>query len=232
MKKAVLHWSGGKDCAYMLYLLRKQNKILVDRLFVMVSSKENRVSAHGINKALIEKQAEYIGLPVTFLELPEFPSNKDYEHTFLQAMKLCKKEGIDFAAFGDIFLKDVRQYREAIFRGTGLTALFPLWELDTGKIAKQFISSGFRANVICVNGSKLDKSFAGREYDQSFLNDLPKNVDPCGENGEFHTFVYDGPVFSKSVAVKAVSTYVKVVSSPDQPHKDIRFYYSDLANLE
>lgn len=230
--KAVLHWSGGKDCAYMLFLLNRQNEMLADRLFVSLSSKDDRVSTHGIDKSLIEKQVESIGLPVTFMKLPAIPSNKEYEDTLLQAMKRCKKEGIEFAVFGDIFLKDVRQYREKLFSGTGLRTHFPLWEMDTRKLAGDFIDSGFKAKVVCVNGSKLDRSFAGREYDQSFIKDLPSDVDPCGENSEFHTFVYDGPVFSKSVAVKNSGTFTKILPSPGKPSSNIQFYYSELELLE
>jgi len=227
-----LHWSGGKDCVYALHLMNQQKDIEVDRLFVALNVEDNRVSAHDVKKVFIEKQAESVGLPVTFMSLSETPSNREYGEALLMAMKRCKNDDIEYAVFGDIFLNDVREYRERLFKDSGLKTLFPLWGMNTRNLAKEFINSGFKAIVVNVNGSKLDETFAGREYNESFMNDLPAGVDPCGENGEFHTFVYDGPIFSKPVSVKSTGIAAKVLSSPDKSSDNIQFYYSALSILE
>lgn len=231
-KRAVLHWSGGKDCVYALFLLNQQKNIEADRLFVSLNAGNNRVSTHDVKKALIEKQVESIGLPVTFMLLPENPSNKKYEDALLSAMDRCEEEGVGYAVFGDIFLIDVRKYRENLLKKTDLKILFPLWGMDTRKLAKEIIKLGFKAKVVSVNGSKLDDTFAGREYNESFLKDLPDGVDPCGENGEFHTFVYDGPIFSKPVSVKTTGTITKLLPSPLKSRDNIHFYNSALTILE
>lgn len=231
-KKAVLHWSGGKDCVYALHLLNQQKNIEADRLFVSLTVENNRVSVHDVKKILIEKQAEAVGLPVTFMSLPETPSNREYEETLLMAMERCKNDDIEYAVFGDIFLNDVREYRERLFKNSGLKTLFPLWGMNTRNLAKEFITLGFKAKVVSINGSKLDEGFAGREYNESFLKELPAGVDPCGENGEFHTFVYDGPIFSKPVSVKSTGTAKKLLPSPDKSSDNIQFYYSALSMLE
>lgn len=227
-----MHWSGGKDCVYALHLLNQQKDIEVDRLFVSLTDEDNRVSAHDVKKVFIEKQAESVGLPVTYMSLPETPSNREYEETLLMAMERCKNDDIEYAVFGDIFLNDVREYRERLFKNSGLKTHFPLWGMNTRKLADDFIDSAFKAKVVCVNGSKLDKSFAGREYDQSFIKDLPAGVDPCGENGEFHTFVYDGPIFLKPVSVKTTGTAIQLLPSPDKTSDNIQFFNSELSILE
>lgn len=231
-KRAVLHWSGGKDCVYALHLLNQQKDIEVDRLFVSLTDEDNRVSAHDVKKVLIEKQAESVGLPVTFMSLPETPSNREYEEALLVAMERCKNDSLEYAVFGDIFLNDLREYRERLFKNSGLKTLFPLWGINTRKLAKEFINSGFKAKVVSVNGSKLDETFAGREYNESFLKDLPAGVDPCGENGEFHTFVYDGPIFLKPVSVKTTDTAIQLLPSPDKTSDNIQFFNSGLSVLE
>lgn len=231
-KRAVLHWSGGKDCVYALHLLNQQKDIEVDHLFVSLNVEDDRVSAHDVKKVLIEKQAESVGLPVTYMSLPETPSNREYEEALLVAMERCKNDSLEYAVFGDIFLNDLREYRERLFKNSGLKTLFPLWGINTRKLAKEFINSGFKAKVVSVNGSKLDETFAGREYNESFLKDLPAGVDPCGENGEFHTFVYDGPIFLKPVSVKSTGTAKKLLPSPDKSSDNIQFFNSELSVLE
>lgn len=226
-KQAVLHWSGGKDCAYALYLLQKQQEISVRRLFVTLNQK-NRISMHGVDKSFIEMQAESIGIPVEFVKLPDHPSNREYEAALETAMQSCKRDGIEYSVFGDLFLGDIRKYREELFRKMGLKALFPLWKMDTGVLSKKIIKAGFKAKIVSANSAKPDESFAGREYDQTFLLELPESIDPCGENGEFHTFVYDGPIFSKPIPVTCGNIIDTVFPSPGNSSEKFRITYAKL----
>jgi len=162
-----------------------------------------RVAMHAVRRSLVEAQAERIGLPLWSVELPWPCSNAEYEKLLGGVCRRARKEGIDAVAFGDLFLRDVRAYRERQMRGTGLHLLFPLWELPTDPLARDMIAAGVKAKVTCVDPQKLDRSFAGSEFDAAFLEKLPPGVDPCGENGEFHTFVYDAPGFSRPIAIEA-----------------------------
>jgi uncharacterized protein (TIGR00290 family) len=200
--KTVFHWSGGKDSSIALYEVLKGNKFLVDTLLTTVNKKHDRVSMHGVRRKLIEKQAESIGLPFTTLDLPEQPGMDEYDQLMTEKMQKLKQQGISHATFGDIFLEDLKIYREKQMKKAGLEPHFPIWKKETRRLIKQFIDDGFKAVVVCAKSEKLDRSFAGRRIDYNFLNDLPEDVDPCGENGEFHTFVYDGPIFSSSIAFK------------------------------
>lgn len=226
-KKAVLCWSGGKDCAYALHLLQQHGHISVDRLFVTLN-REKRISMHGVDKALIEMQAQSIGIPAEFATLPQNPSNDEYESALKAAAQAWRNDGIEYVVFGDIFLQDVRKYRENLFRKTGLHIHFPLWEKDTDTLSKEFLRDGFEAKVVSTDSAKLDDSFAGRDYDESFLRSLPKNVDPCGENGEFHTFVYDGPIFSNPILVKCEDIRATFFPSPGNPSEKVRFAFAGL----
>lgn len=226
-KQAVVHWSGGKDCAYAFYLLQKKYKIKVDRLFVTLNE-ENKISMHGIDKSLIELQAVSLGVPVEFVMLPSHASNQEYEATLLAAIQVHKNDGIHYAVFGDIFLSDVRKYRESLFQAAELKALFPLWNFNTHTYAMNFIKAGFKAKIASVNTSTLNASFAGRDYDYSFIEDLPDNVDPCGENGEFHTFVYDGPIFSRELSIKTGFVKSELFPSHEQTLEDTRICSAEL----
>jgi uncharacterized protein (TIGR00290 family) len=226
-KKAVLFWSGGKDCAYALYLLQQLGHVSVDRLFVTLN-REKQISMHGVDKTLIEMQAESIGIPAEFATLPQNPSNDEYETVLAAAAQAWRSDGIENVVFGDIFLQDVRKYRENLFRKTGLNIQFPLWEKDTDTLSEEFLRDGFRAKIVSTDSAKLDDSFAGRDYDESFLQSLPQNVDPCGENGEFHTFVYDGPVFSNPISVRCRDIRAAFFPSPENPSEKVRFAFARL----
>lgn len=226
-KQAVLHWSGGKDCAYALYLLQKQYEISVRRLFVTLNQK-NRISMHGVDKYFIEMQAKSIGIPIEFVKLPDHPSNREYEAALVPAMQSCKRDGIEYSVFGDLFLEDIRKYREKLIGKLGLKTLFPLWKMDTNVLSKKILKAGFKAKIVSANSAKPDESFAGREYDQTFLQELPESIDPCGENGEFHTFVYDGPIFSKPIPVTCGNIIDTVFPSPGNPSEKFRIAYAKL----
>lgn len=202
MKRVLLSWSSGKDSAWALHLLKQQPDIQVAALVTTFNSGANRVAMHAVRRVLAETQAERTGLPLWPVELPWPCSNAEYEDRMRTVCQRAVAEGIDAVAFGDLFLQDIRDYRVGRLQGTGLEPLFPVWQIPTGELAVEMIGAGVRAKVTCVDPSKLAKSFAGRDFDQSFLDALPSGVDPCGENGEFHTFVYESPVFSRPIAIR------------------------------
>jgi uncharacterized protein (TIGR00290 family) len=228
MKKAVLHWSGGKDAALSLYKLNKETDIEVVCLVTTFSKPYNRVSMHGIREALIEQQAESIGLPLVKVWLPEFPSMETYEAELIKALSELKQKGIDYSIFGDIFLEDIKKYREKLLEQIGVKCLFPLWGLPTAELANEFFQKGFLANVVALSANKLPKEFIGNNFDNQFLENLPDDVDPCGENGEFHTFVFDGPSFSKPVYFNLGEIKLKDYSTGKNEMVDSKFWFIDL----
>ena len=198
--KTLLAWSSGKDSAWTLHVLR-QRGIEVGGLLTTFNQEFDRVAMHAVRHALVDAQAAAAGIPLWPVPLPWPCSNADYEQRMGDASRHAVAEGFDSIAFGDLFLRDVRAYRERQLAGSGLTPLFPLWELPTAGLARDMIAGGLRARLTCVDPKALDVSFVGREFDASLLADLPPKVDPCGENGEFHTFAYAGPMFRTPLAV-------------------------------
>jgi uncharacterized protein (TIGR00290 family) len=203
MKKVALSWSSGKDSAWALHVLRQTPGVEVVALVTSFNGAADRVAMHAVRRPLAEAQAERAGLPLWTIDLPSPCSNEAYDELMGGICRRAVAEGITAMAFGDLFLRDVREYRESRLQGTGLEPLFPLWERPTAALAAEMIRGGVRARVTCVDPKKLDRSFAGREFDATFLADLPASVDPCGENGEFHSFVYAAPVFSAPIAVES-----------------------------
>ncbi len=216
MKRALLSWSGGKDCAWALERLRGA-PISVDALLTTINEPADRVAMHGVRRELIEEQASSIGIPLWTAPLPWPCSNGRYEQVMADVCRRAVAAGIELVIFGDLFLEDIRAYRERMLEGTGLEPLFPLWGLPTAGLAREMLAGGLRARIACLDRRALDRSFAGREFDAAFLADLPPAADPCGENGEFHTFVYDGPMFRRPVAVEAGTL-----------HEDGDFTFADL----
>lgn len=198
-KKAYFNWSSGKDSALALYYAIQSNEFDIQYLFTSINSAFNRVSMHGVRAELVEQQAENIGIPLVKMELPEMPSMEDYERIMLNQIQFFVDKDIKHTLFGDIFLEDLRKYREDKLKPLGIEAHFPLWKKDTKEMLLEFLKLGFKTIVVCVNEKFLDQSFVGRVIDEDFIKDLPDNVDPCGENGEFHTFIFDGPIFNKPV---------------------------------
>ncbi|HTZ32815.1 MAG TPA: ATP-binding protein [Methylomirabilota bacterium] len=195
-------WSGGKDSALALDSLRQNPQFEVAGLLTTVTEGFDRISMHGVRRELLHRQAESIGLPVEEVLIPPNCSNAIYEMRMAEAMQRCRARGIDHVAFGDIFLEDLRAYREEKLLQADMRALFPVWKIDTRELAARFLRDGFRAITACIDPRKLNASFAGRELDASFFRDLPADVDPCGENGEFHTFVFAGPIFRHPIPVQ------------------------------
>ncbi|MDE0158652.1 MAG: diphthine--ammonia ligase [Candidatus Dadabacteria bacterium] len=194
-----LCFSGGKDSAMALQEIRRRGEYHVAELVTTVTDAYDRVSMHGVRRTLLRRQAESLGLPLVEVVVPPGSSNAVYEREMGKAFSNIRNKGIRRIAFGDIFLEDLRDYRERQLAASGLTCLFPLWKKPTRSLARTFIDEGFRAVTVCVYSKMLDESFAGRRFDTTFLDDLPSGVDPCGENGEFHTFVFDGPIFSQPI---------------------------------
>ena len=195
-------WSGGKDSAMALHILRQRSDLRIAALLTTVTEGYERISMHGVRRTLLARQAAAIGLPLQEVRIPPECVNPVYEARMREALLSQKAAGVRQVAFGDIFLQDLREYRERNLAQVGMTAVFPIWRRDTRELARDFCEKGFRAIAVCIDSKKLGREFAGRELDKSFFEDLPAEVDPCGENGEFHTFVYDGPIFSNVIAVE------------------------------
>ena len=194
-----LCFSGGKDSAMALHEIQRRGEYRVAELVTTVTDAYDRVNMHGVRRALLRRQAESLGVAVTEVVVPPRSSNTTYEKEMGKAFSRIRGKGIRRVAFGDIFLEDLRDYRERQLATCGLTCLFPIWKRPTRSLTRTFIDEGFRAVTVCVDSKVLDRSFAGRCFDAAFLDDLPDKVDPCGENGEFHTFVFDGPIFSRPI---------------------------------
>jgi uncharacterized protein (TIGR00290 family) len=216
----VLSWSGGKDSALALQQLRSGGEHEVVALLTSVTRRYDRVSIHGVRRALLEAQAAALGLPLIEVGLEPKASDAAYQRAFLDALDLLSRKhpAVTHIAFGDLYLRDVRDYRDRLLAGTAYRGLYPLWERPTRALAESFVADGFAATLVCVDETQLDARFAGRRFDRALLAELPQSVDPCGENGEFHTFVHDGPIFSVPIAV-AIGEIVR---------REERFTYCDL----
>jgi uncharacterized protein (TIGR00290 family) len=201
-EKALLAWSSGKDSAFSLHVLRQQGDVEVCGLLTTVNETFDRVAMHAVRRELLEAQAEAAGLPLVIVRIPHPCPNEAYEAAMSRAMAEARGQGVTAVAFGDLFLEDIRRYREERLAGTGIRPLLPLWGRPTRALAEEMLASGLKARITCVDPRALPASFAGREFDAALLEDLPAGVDPCGENGEFHTFAWDGPMFRHPVRVR------------------------------
>jgi len=202
MKERILFcWSGGKDSALALAEVLRAGDGQVAALLTTVTEDYDRISMHGVRRVLLEAQAAALDLPLHMVRIPAGCSNEIYEARMQQTLEGFLAQGVRRVAFGDLFLQDLREYRERNLARVGMQAIFPVWGQDTAALARRFIAQGFRAVLVCVDPRKLDASFAGREFDAALLADLPPGVDPCGENGEFHTFVYDAPIFRQPITI-------------------------------
>src|SRR5918996_1796191 len=205
----LLSWSGGKDSAMALHMLRQDSSYEVDCILTTVTEDYDRISIHGVRRSLLHRQTEALDVDLFEVSIPAECTHEIYRSSMTAALTSPRLAGIDTHAFADLFLEDVRAYREANLAELGKQAVFPVWGRDTGNFARDFISLGFRAVVVCVDSRILDQRFAGAEFDQALLDDLPADVDPCGENGEFHTFVYDGPGFRFPIQFDRGETVVR-----------------------
>ena len=238
MEKVYINWSSGKDAAFALYKIQKEQKFKVEKLVTTINSEVGRVSMHGLRKELLIKQAESLQIPLQIIELNGNVSMQTYNAIMKAEVSKLIAEGFTQCVFGDIFLEDLKEYREKQLAEVGLKAVFPLWDKNTRELMEEFIAEGFKAITVCVNAKLLDKSFCGRIIDEQFISDLPENVDPCGENGEFHSFVFDGPNFKNPVNFE-IGKIVEKHFSPNEDKRDdcftdkikswdTRFWYCDL----
>ncbi len=230
--KAIFNWSSGKDSALALYKTLKEDKFEITSLLTSINKEFQRISMHGVHVSLLEKQAASLDFNLIKMELPQEPSMEEYSEIMNKTMTEIKSQGVTHSIFGDIFLEDLRKYREDQLKTIGIEAVFPLWKQNTSDLIKEFLDLGFKTIVTCVNEIYLDKSFAGRIIDENFIKDLPKNVDPCGENGEFHTFTFDGPIFKNPVHFKIGETVKKTYPKPKSDELDTDgeyvFWFCDL----
>ena len=215
-EKVLVAWSGGKDSALCLWRLN-DSRYEVITLLTTITEDYERISMHGVREFLIEEQAKSLGYPLEKVLIPKNATNEEYEEKMEELLLNYREKKVKTVAFGDIFLEDVRKYREENLEKIGMKGLFPLWGRDTRELAEEFIDGGFKAIITCVDSKALSSAFVGRIFDRNFLEELPASVDPCGENGEFHSFVFDGPIFRNKIEFKLG----KVV-------KRNRFYFQDL----
>ncbi|WP_231402002.1 diphthine--ammonia ligase [Panacibacter microcysteis] len=230
--QAYMNWSGGKDSALCLYRVLQSGLYNVSRLLTSVNAVHDRISMHGVRRSLLQVQAAAIGIPLTTIELPEQPGMQEYEEMMQQKVAEQRNAGCTHAIFGDIFLEDLKLYRQQKLAASGINCVFPLWKINTLQLVNEFIAAGFKSIIVCVNEQYLDASFCGRIIDHDFISALPPNVDPCGEHGEFHSFVFDGPIFKTPVNFTKGDVVRKTYAAPaGSPVPDYGFYFCDLLPL-
>jgi uncharacterized protein (TIGR00290 family) len=218
MEKVLFSWSSGKDSALALYELQKSRTYEVVALLTTITESYDRISMHGVRQSLLRQQSDAIGLPLEEVRIPQKASNETYEDRMYRTLAAYHAQGVNRVAFGDIFLEDLRAYREKNLAMIGMNGVFPLWKKDTRELVLELGRSGFKAIITCVDTQALGKEYAGREIDEQFLFGLPAQVDPCGENGEYHTFAYDGPIFNRRI----------LFEPGEKVLREERFYYLDL----
>ncbi|MFN8299959.1 MAG: ATP-binding protein [Chitinophagales bacterium] len=224
-----INWSSGKDCCYALHLLQQQGQFEIAGLLTTVAAEHGRISMHGVRETLLDEQAAALGLPLKKVYLPRDYNMQVYEAAMQKTIDEYKQEGCTHAMFGDIFLEDLRQYRETKLKEQEITCVFPLWKMDTKALLEKVFGSGIKALVVCADALLLEKEFAGVELDNKFKSALPGNVDACGENGEFHTFVFDGPMFTKPVSfTKGEITLRTYPNQHGTEPPEYKFWYCDL----
>jgi len=222
MEPILFSWSGGKDCAMALYEIQKANTCKVKALLTTVTQSYDRISMHGVRRTLLEKQAESVGIPLEIVFISNKATNEEYEQRMAETLKKYQRFGVNKVIFGDIFLEDLRKYRQEKLAIVNMEAVFPLWKRDAKELAYSLCNLGFESIITCVDTSVLDKKFAGRIIDDKLLSELPESIDSCGENGEYHSFVYDGPIFTKRIDFEIGEKVLR----------DNRFYYCDLIPKE
>lgn len=220
--KVIFSWSGGKESALALHKLQKSKNYEVGALLTIVTQDYDRISMHGVRRSLLERQAQSLGIPLEKVFISKNTSNEEYGSKMRKVLAKYMRAGVSSVVFGDVLLEGVRKYREENLSKIGMKAIFPMWKTDTAELGHRFIDLGFRAVITCVDSGVLDKKFVGRYFDKQFLSELPSAVDPCGEHGEFHCFVYDGPIFRERI----LHTMGEVVL------RENRFYYCDLIPVQ
>lgn len=200
-KRVLLSWSSGKDCAWALHVLKQDPEIELLGLFTSVNEEFDRVAMHAVRNELVQKQADSAGLPLHLVPIPYPCTNEDYEQRMGAFVEKCKQLEVEYFAFGDLYLEDVRKYREEKLEGSGIKPMFPIWGLDTKALSREMVASGLRAMITCIDPQQVPEHLAGKEYNTEFLDSLPDGMDPCGENGEFHSFSFDGPMYEFPIPI-------------------------------
>ncbi len=229
--KSFFNWSGGKDSAMALHRILQDPDYRIDSLFTSVNAKHQRISMHGVREELLDLQAVNLKIPLQKIYLSEHPSMEEYNQKMEEKILQFKNEGYSHSVFGDIFLEDLKKYREEKLAQHGMIAAFPIWKRNTKELLEEFLALGFKTILVCVDAKLLEQSFAGRIIDEQFINDLPENVDPCGENGEFHTFVFDGPIFEKPIPIQKGEVVYREYPAPNtdsNESKKMGFWFCDL----
>ena len=235
--RSYMNWSGGKDSSLCLFYIQQDKRYTVDCLLTSVNAAHDRISMHGVRRSLLQAQAASIGLPLQTIELPEQPGMREYEQAMIEKVSALKSNGYTHAVFGDIFLEDLKKYREEKLATLDVQCVFPLWKISTKQLMQEFLQLGFKAIIVCVNEKFLDKSFCGRLIDESFVRDLPPNVDVCGENGEYHSFVFDGPIYKYPIPYTKGEIVYRKYHAPQQAQDNCNtmnaaseygFYFCDL----
>ena len=229
MENAALFWSGGKDCAFALHRVLEEKKFHVKTLVTTLNEKFGRISMHGVREELLDRQAEALQLPLFKMWVKDVPANESYEEELLRVYARLKEQEISVIIFGDIFLEDLRAYREKLLSRAGLRGHYPLWGRNTAELIWEILGAGFRTITCCISTSHLDRTWLGREIDTTFIDELPSEVDPCGENGEFHTFCFAGPVFNQQIKFeKGVEEYRPLHIRSTNEKNEVGFWYLDL----
>ena len=226
--KAVFNWSSGKDSALALYHTLNNDQMEVCTLMTTVNAELERISMHGLRRSMLEAQVACLDLPLSVMSLPGEVTMEDYDRLMREQMAGFKSQGITHSLFGDIFLEDLKDYRDARLAEVGMKGHYPIWKRDTKELINEFLNLGFRTLIVAVDGSKLDRSFAGKEIDKDFIAALPDGVDPCGENGEFHTFVFDGPIFKKPVAFEKGEVVAREYNLSKESNEKVTYWFQDL----
>ena len=241
MKKAFFNWSSGKDSALALYKVLQQKEYNVETLLTNVNKDYSRISMHGLREELLDKQVEQLGLPLQKLYFPADVTMEMYNQKMKAKLTEFKDQGLDYSIFGDIFLEDLKNYRDTKLAEVDLKGVYPIWKIDTTEVIKEFLALGFKAITVCVNAKLLGEEFVGRVIDEQFIKDLPEGIDVCGENGEFHTFVFDGPIFKNPIEFEIGEKVLKSYTLNDDDDQnchtdtsekvktyDTSFWYCDL----
>lgn len=221
IQSVLFSWSGGKDSAMALHELRKDKSYRICALLTTVTQDYDRISIHGVRRVLLEQQAASLGYPLETVLISKNASNEEYDAKMKEVLERNHQAGVSAVAFGDIYLEDLRKYREANLSKIGMKAVFPIWKRDTTELARSFLKLGFKSVTTCIDSQVLDKAFVGRHFDAQFLSELPASIDPCGENGEFHSFVFDGPIFKTAVSIDLGEVVLR----------DNRFYFCDVISV-
>lgn len=226
-KQLIFHWSGGKDSMMALHYLCQDSEYEIAHLLTNFSALTDRVSMHGVRKSLLQKQSSALGY---HLDIMSYEADQ-YKTSLSLKLNEAFQQGVQYIGYGDIFLVDLKQYRDEHLAQHQLTGVYPLWGRKSDQLAREFIDLGYKAIVVCINGQLLDPSFAGRQFDHQFLQDIPENIDPCGENGEFHTFVYDGPLFQRPVPYLLDETVEKKYQNPTNSGEAMSFWFADILSV-